>query len=195
MRGPVASGFPAAPRTARRARLESGPFVGRRDRRVNPGARGPGSVARTESRGSRGVCGGGTLVCGPGLAMERPRRGHFLPSLGLGCAGGTCAVPPLTASWGGVGGVAEGEVSSAQGAPLTVWLKTKRQARASAGERRPSSVQGTVEEEGALAGTVEWAVSQPQLSDPCVVPGPRRTAGEAQEKVGRTLTHTGLRAL
>lgn len=108
MRGPVASGFPAAPRTARRARLESGPFVGRRDRRVNPGARGPGSVARTESRGSRGVCGGGTLVCGPGLAMERPRRGHFLPSLGLGCAGGTCAVPPLTASWGGVGGGGRG---------------------------------------------------------------------------------------
>ena len=105
MRGPVASGFPAAPRTARRARLESGPFVGRRDRRVIPGARGPGSVARTESRGSRGVCGGGTLVCGPGLAMERPRRGHFLPSLGLGCAGRTCAVPPLTASCGGgVGG-------------------------------------------------------------------------------------------
>lgn len=86
-------------------------------------------------------------------------------------------------------------MSGAQGAPLTVWLKTKRQARASAGERRPSSVQGTVEEEGALAGTVEWAVSQPQLTDPCIVPGPRRTAGEAQERVGRTLTYTGLPAL
>lgn len=101
MRGPVASGFPAAPRSARRARLESGPFVGRRDRRVIPGARGPGSVARTEARGFRGVCGGGTLVCAPGLAMERPRRGHFLPSLGLGCAGGTCAVPHLPLLGGG----------------------------------------------------------------------------------------------
>ena len=78
---------------------------------------------------------------------------------------------------------------------MTVWPKTKRQARASAGERRPSSVQGTVEEQGALAGTVEWAVSQLQLTDPCVVPGPRLTAGDTQERVGGTLTYTGLPAL
>lgn len=48
---------------------------------------------------------------------------------------------------------------------------------------------------GCLAGTVEWAVSQPQLTDLCGVPGPRQDAGEAHERVGITLTYTGLPAL
>lgn len=79
MRGPVASGFPAALRRARRARLESGPFVGRRDRRVIPGARGPGSVARTEARGSRGVCGGGDLGLRPGAYDGKAAAGSLPP--------------------------------------------------------------------------------------------------------------------
>lgn len=77
---------------------------------------------------------------------------------------------------------------------MTHWPKTERQAWVSAGERRPSGIQGPVEE-GALAGTVEWAVSQPQLTDLCGVPGPRQDAGEAHERVGITLTYTGLPAL
>ena len=79
MRGPVASGFPAALRRARRARLESRPFVGRRDRRVIPGARGPGSVARTEARGSRGVCGGGDLGLRPGADDGKAAAGSLPP--------------------------------------------------------------------------------------------------------------------
>lgn len=41
-----------------------------------------------------------------------------------------------------------------------------------AGERWTSGAPGRVKE-GALVGTVAWAVSQPYLTDPCAVPGPR----------------------
>lgn len=117
--------------------------------------------------GDPGAFVAGTLVCGPGLAMERSVAGSLPPfSRALAAlAGGSPHLPLL----GGLGW-AEGEVSSAQGAPLTVWLKTKRQARASAGEAA-KQCPGHRGRGGCFGGTVEWAVSQPQLSDPCVVPG------------------------
>lgn len=55
-----------------------------------------------------------------------------------------------------------------------------------AGERRTSGAPGRVKE-GALVGTVAWAVSQPYLTDPCAVPGPRLDLREAHERVGTTL--------
>lgn len=50
-----------------------------------------------------------------------------------------------------------------------------------AGQPWPSGALGPVEE-GAVVGTVERAVSQPQLTDPCAVLGPRQDVGEARER-------------
>lgn len=63
-----------------------------------------------------------------------------------------------------------------------------------AGERWTSGAPGRVKE-GALVGIVEWAVSQPYLTDPCAEPGPKLDVREAHERVGTTLTYTRLPAL
>lgn len=118
---------------ARRVRFESEPFVGRRNSRGGPRAtqtepRAQGAPLRPRP-GDSGTLGG--LVFALGLAVERRRRGHFLPFPGLGSSGRTCAVSHLPLHGGG------GGVPRAQGAPLADWPMTKRPAWASAGERRP----------------------------------------------------------
>lgn len=98
LRWPGRLGGPAAPRRARRARLASHPFVGRRDWRGCPGETQGGQEAQgaplRRRPGDPGALGG--LICALGLAVERPRWDHFLPSPGLGGgSGGACAVPHL----------------------------------------------------------------------------------------------------
>lgn len=173
-RAPGPLGVLAAPR---RVRLDSCPFVGRRDPRGGLGATQAGREARGAPLGRRagdhGVRGSWSAPWRPcGLAGSlppvsgpwwRPRRGMRSPHSSL-CGGG-----------------------SVQGAPLTAWPKTERQTR---GLRRG--------EGGQAAPWAPWrGVLRPARwsgppashtrSDPCAVPGSRQDPGQAHEREGTTL--------
>lgn len=133
-RGRGGLGVPAAPRRARRARPGPVLLLDGATGGVARGPRQPGGRPRWHPpREARGPRGGGGLAVRPGGGRGEAAAGSLPPSSGpWGRLRRGMRSAPLTASWG--------EVPRAQGAPLTDrWPKTKRQAWASTGGRRPAA--------------------------------------------------------